>query len=70
LGFPYSFPIPHICKSSDFSMISDNANSCQTWKYHLKLPMRPRKLERVAETNIEKGTSCYCRKFIAILSEI
>jgi hypothetical protein len=35
-----------------------------------KLPMKPRKLERVAETNIEKGTSCCCKKFIAILSEI
>lgn len=29
----YSFATPHICKTSDFS-ISDNANSCQTWKYH------------------------------------
>jgi hypothetical protein len=39
-------------------------------KISWKRPMRPRKLERVAETNIEKETSCYCRKFIAILSEI
>jgi hypothetical protein len=39
-------------------------------KISWKLSMRPRKLEGVAETNIEKGTSCYCRKFIAILSEI